>query len=738
MGASGVELQRGTRIREYEILDIVGKGGMGAVYKARHVYLNKIRAIKFIHSTLAVDPDFVERFIREARILSELNHPNLVRLYEFGTLESNTFFMVLEFVHGESLLSRIRRKTRLSLDEAIPIIREAALGLDSAHQLGIVHRDISPDNLLLVRQPDGSELTKVIDFGIAKPLRETQQITTTTFFIGKPEYCSPEQTGMLQEGEEIDHRSDIYSLAVTFYHAISGKLPFYSPTPQGYLLKHATEQPQSILVHFSSGEIPNELDQFLRKALSKHRDDRFSTMKEFVVELNRVESILKQVQQTMALANPEANFQDFFQKGKESFDQLEWEEAIRWWKRAMVISNDPTVQQWIHAAEERTRIENETRMQIAKELDDCEIQLSQSKYDAAGRILDHVEPSITPAYRLADLQTRVATLREKITDRSSFNRQPPVLPPVQKKSSAAVWLIAIFTFFLVILVAAIGLWKWSESRKRSEVIDEIARLSDQHQFSRAHTKVEELQSLGASSDVIDQEESFIKSQEQQYAEGLLRDIQNAINSGNLADANLRLGELRDSGVRGYESQIATLETQIQSGGQKQPSTEDYMARSERSRSPLMQALYNNNVAEAQRLLQETADINAADANQFSILMYAAWRCGDMVPYILTRGANVNQVDNRGVTALHVACDVGQVDAASALIAAGANINARNSQGATPIIVAVIQGRSELVRLLIDAGADLTIQTPTGYDALRTAEYYNRHDIANMIRQAQSN
>lgn len=279
----------GTRVRDYEILDLIGKGGMGAVYRGRHVYLDEERAIKVIHGRLAGDKDFIDRFIREAKILIKLRHPNLVQLFEFGTLQEDTFFMVLELIRGESVLNRIRMQGRIAVPEAIKIIREGALGLHSAHQKGIVHRDISPDNLMLVKDEFGAEVTKVLDFGIAKPLLEaTQHFTVTNMFIGKPEYCSPEQCGVLEDGEVIDHRSDIYSLAITLYHMLSGALPFVSRSPAGYLLKHANEIPKLVSVHLPLGTVPPKLDALIQKALAKKREERQQTMEEFVRELDRV------------------------------------------------------------------------------------------------------------------------------------------------------------------------------------------------------------------------------------------------------------------------------------------------------------------------------------------------------------------------------------------------------------------------------------------------------------------
>jgi serine/threonine protein kinase len=279
----------GSRIREYEILDSIGRGGMGAVYRARHVYLDKQRAIKVVHRSLTESEDFVNRFIREAKVLSELNHPNVVHLYDFGMIDDNTFFMVMELIQGETVIERIQRESRLSPEDSVQIVREAALGLSSAHKKGIIHRDISPDNLILVRNESGNEITKVVDFGIAKPLHEdTGRFTMTNFFIGKPEYSSPEQCGTLKDGENLDQRSDIYSLGVTFFQMLTGRLPFLASTPQGYLLKHANENPKLPSTYLPHGEIPKALDALVMKMLAKQRDERHRNLEKVIEELDNI------------------------------------------------------------------------------------------------------------------------------------------------------------------------------------------------------------------------------------------------------------------------------------------------------------------------------------------------------------------------------------------------------------------------------------------------------------------
>lgn len=273
----------GTRIREYEILEVMGEGGMGAVYRARHLYLEEERAIKVIQSRLAGDKSFIERFIREAKILVRLHHPNLVQLYEFGALGEDAFFMILELIQGESVLDRMEKSGRFPVEEALRLIRGAAAGLQNAHQNGIVHRDMSPDNLMIIKDETGKDSVKVLDFGIAKPLLEQNRtFTAINRFVGKPEYCSPEQCGMLKKGERIDHRSDIYSLAVVAYLMISGRLPFDAKTPYGYWSKHLHEAPKRLSTQCPPGEIPQALDELIERCLAKNRDDRPSTAKEVI------------------------------------------------------------------------------------------------------------------------------------------------------------------------------------------------------------------------------------------------------------------------------------------------------------------------------------------------------------------------------------------------------------------------------------------------------------------------
>jgi serine/threonine-protein kinase len=278
----------GQRLREYEVLELVGRGGMGAVYRARHVLLQEERAIKVVSRKPADDREFTERFIREARVLARLKDEHLVRLYEFWE-DHGQLFMALEFLRGESVAQRLKARGRLGIGETVAIARDAARGLQAAHEQNVVHRDISPDNLQLVRGADGGEIVKVMDFGIAKALEEASAELTANMFLGKLEYASPEQCGYgLEKGEHIDRRSDVYSLGVTVFKMATGSLPFSAATAQGYLFKHAAEAPPPPSAMAPDAGIPLELDRLVLKALAKRRGERQQTMAELIQELEKI------------------------------------------------------------------------------------------------------------------------------------------------------------------------------------------------------------------------------------------------------------------------------------------------------------------------------------------------------------------------------------------------------------------------------------------------------------------
>jgi serine/threonine-protein kinase len=218
---------------------LLGRGGMGAVYLAHELALDRDVAIKVLPPEFAGAPELRERFRREARTAARLNHPNIVPLYTFGEVDGLMYF-VMGYVAGESLAGRLKREGALAPDEAYSLLADIADALSYAHRHGVVHRDIKPDNILIDGESGSPRLT---DFGIAKAAASDAQLTMTGQMIGTPAYMSPEQA---LGSPEADARSDIYSLGVVAYEMVSGRLPFDAKTPMDSLMQRLKQEPRPL------------------------------------------------------------------------------------------------------------------------------------------------------------------------------------------------------------------------------------------------------------------------------------------------------------------------------------------------------------------------------------------------------------------------------------------------------------------------------------------------------------
>lgn len=276
----------GKRLREYVILDLIGKGGMAKVYKARHALLNEVRALKFLRPELRERKECIARFHREAQVMVRLKNRHVVRLHEFGTVGNELFFLVMEFLEGESLRKRLHRQGWLPTSEAVRIVQQVALGLAEAHKLGIVHRDVSPDNILIVPE-GGEEIAKVIDFGIAKNMAPgTGKITQTMKLVGKAEYVAPEQiSAPTGEDDEVDGRTDIYSLGVTFYELLAGVKPFHGSSSKALLAKHLIEEPKRLSEANPLICVSPAIEDLVQRMLEKKKSDRPASMETLYMEL---------------------------------------------------------------------------------------------------------------------------------------------------------------------------------------------------------------------------------------------------------------------------------------------------------------------------------------------------------------------------------------------------------------------------------------------------------------------
>jgi uncharacterized membrane protein len=262
----------------YHILKKLGEGGMGTVYLAEHVKMGRKAALKVMNPGMNSDPDAIARFNREAANASRLNHPNVCGIYDFGETPEGLIYLAMEFIEGESLTSLIEKNGYLPAPRAASIIHQAADALAVAHDYGIVHRDLKPDNIMIAKGRDGSDMVKVVDFGIAKASSsDAQKVTKTGLVVGTPEYMSPEQLA----GDKLDGRSDIYSLGLVAFNCLTGKLPFPSESAQEAMIMRLTDHPRTLAEMKPDIDWPPALQAVMDKVLARDANERYQKSAEF-------------------------------------------------------------------------------------------------------------------------------------------------------------------------------------------------------------------------------------------------------------------------------------------------------------------------------------------------------------------------------------------------------------------------------------------------------------------------
>ncbi|HEX7900950.1 MAG TPA: serine/threonine-protein kinase [Planctomycetota bacterium] len=267
----------GARVGPCRIEQRLAAGGMGVVYRALHVQMGHDVAVKILAPSLAQDQEYVTRFFREAGAAGQIDHPNVVRVIDVGKFDDR-YYLVMEFVPGDTLDAVLERERKLPLDRATRVIREIAAGLAAAHRSGIVHRDVKPGNILMA--PDGKP--HLTDFGLARHAETRKGLTIEGTFLGTPEYASPEQV----EGKKVDHRTDLYSLGCTYYQLLSGTLPFLGESPMEIAIKRAKEDPRP-LENASPGMDPRACT-IVNRLIEREPGKRYASCTDLIRDLDKI------------------------------------------------------------------------------------------------------------------------------------------------------------------------------------------------------------------------------------------------------------------------------------------------------------------------------------------------------------------------------------------------------------------------------------------------------------------
>jgi serine/threonine protein kinase len=267
----------------YEVLKVIGEGGMGRVFEAKQINIGRLVAIKVLHAHWAQDPKLLERFRREALTASQFRHPNTVMVYDYGETERGEFYIIMELLQGQSLLSLLDKEGPLSLDRSLKIIDQVCGALSEVHRCGVVHRDLKPENIQIDPRDGHPDFVKLLDFSIAKIVNDNtlseankKALTLQGAVFGTPQYMSPEQV----RGKPLDHRTDIYAVGVIFYQMLTGQVPFIAETPQGTMMAHLTDPTPDPCALFPELKIHPEAAKLVKDCLVKDPQKRVASAEE--------------------------------------------------------------------------------------------------------------------------------------------------------------------------------------------------------------------------------------------------------------------------------------------------------------------------------------------------------------------------------------------------------------------------------------------------------------------------
>jgi len=376
---------------KYEVLDHLGGGGMGEVYLVRHIHLEEKRVVKILRPDRVSDPDAQKRFLREARFATQIKHPHVAILYDYSRLGDGSFYMVWEYIEGEDVGTRVRRDGPLPVDAAVDLAIQALRGLDAIHGAGMIHRDISPDNLMIYGADEDRPQLKIIDLGLAKNLEPDpdHEVTQDGMFMGKLLYCAPEQAG-LHKGETLDNRTDLYSMSLVLYEMLTGLPPFEAETPQGAIFKRLSEDPLPLAGRNPEQPIGPTLEAVVLRGLARERDDRFPNAARFIEALERAKA-----GEPVADAQTQAGARHPVAGSTTGSRELTRSE-----KNALLAQ--------IEAAARRQR-------DGSKRVDQVEALLSGGRLDEARSVVERLQGEDPRSKALPELEQRLAAAQERIT-----------------------------------------------------------------------------------------------------------------------------------------------------------------------------------------------------------------------------------------------------------------------------------------------------------------------------------
>ncbi len=281
---------------KFKVLSKLGQGGMGAVYKAEHVRMGRLCAIKVVPPDLSQNVEVLERFEYEAKLSGLLKDPHAIGVYDFGKTTDGMFYLVMEFVDGETISSILRRNGQMPLSRVVEICKQAGAALADAHSQKIIHRDLKPDNIMISNR-NGQDWVEVLDFGIAKFFNEEQDLTKAGLVMGTPAYMSPEQVS----GDKLDIRSDVYSFALIVYQMLVGALPFPVESSRTTMISRLMHNPQPPSLVNPSVVLPKDVETAIMAALTRNREERTPTIEKFIESLESGANLVVSTAPTQAI-----------------------------------------------------------------------------------------------------------------------------------------------------------------------------------------------------------------------------------------------------------------------------------------------------------------------------------------------------------------------------------------------------------------------------------------------------